>query len=226
LQNIKDFLQNWITILSAVLAFLGTLIATWKKIKRKFFQPWLDRRKNLTLLSDCKDDLLTLAKRQGELIEMLGQNADERATLKRIEASLTPNGGSSIFDAIHRMEHQMALNQTAQRLVLIEDTAIMFWTDANGRNTRVSKAYAELVGRSPEEMLGEGWKSHVAASCRRAVAEEWQNAVKEKREFYMLLEMENRSTHKIIRADVAALPAKVNNDVVGYVGRITLVQTA
>jgi hypothetical protein len=73
------------------------------------------------------------------------------------------------------------------------------------------------------EMLGEGWKSHVAAHCRKTVAEEWSFAVKEKREFYMRLEMKNRTTHKVINADVAALPAKVQGDVVGYVGRISLV---
>jgi PAS domain S-box-containing protein len=136
------------------------------------------------------------------------------------------NGGSSLFDAIHRIEKQMAINQTAQRLVLIEDTAIMFWTDAEGRNVRVSKAYAEIVGRSPDEMLGEGWKSQVAAHCRKTVAEEWSYAVKERREFYMRFEMENRSTHKIITVDVAALPAKVNGEVVGYVGRITVVENS
>jgi hypothetical protein len=46
---------------------------------------------------------------------------------------------------------------------------------------------------------------------------------KERREFYMRLDMENRSTHRIITTDVAALPAKVQGEVVGYVGRITLV---
>lgn len=155
---------------------------------------------------------------------MLGQNLEERQALHRIEAMLRPNGGTSLFDAIARIERQMAINQTAQRLVLIEDTAMMFWTDAEGHNVRVSKAYAELVGRSADEMLGEGWKSHVAAHCRRAVAEEWASAVRDRREYYQRIEMENRTTHEIIVADVAALPAKVQGQVVGYVGRITLVE--
>lgn len=221
--KLSELLQNWIAILTGLLALAGTLFASWKKLKAKFFQGWFDRRKNLALLSGCKDALVDLASKRDEIVSMLGQNPDERAALERIEGMLKPNGGSSLFDAINRIEKQMAINQTAQRLVLIEDTAIMFWTDAGGRNVRVSKAYAELVGRAPEEMLGEGWKSHVAASCRKAVAEEWAFAVKEKREFYMRLEMENRSTHRTITADVAALPAKVEGEVVGYVGRITLV---
>jgi PAS domain S-box-containing protein len=224
LPKFSELLQNWIAILTGLLALAGTILASWKKIKARFFQAWLDRRKNLLSLSDCKDALLDLAGRRDEIANMLGQNVEERAALQRIEGMLKPNGGSSLFDAINRIEKQMAINQTAQRLVLIEDTAMMFWTDAEGRNVRVSKAYAELVGRSPDEMLGEGWKSHVAAHCRKSVSEEWLFAVKEKREFYMRLDMENRTTHKILTADVTALPAKVNSQVVGYVGRITLVE--
>jgi PAS domain S-box-containing protein len=226
LPKLSDLLQNWIAILTGLLALAGTLFASWKRVKRRFLQGWLERRKSLRSLSECKEALLDLAGRRDEIANMLLQNADERAALTRIEGMLKPNGGSSLFDAINRIEKQMAINQTAQRLVLIEDTAIMFWTDASGRYGRVSKAYAELVGRSAEEMLGEGWKSHLASNCRKSVAEEWSYAVKERREFYMRLDMENRSTHRIITADVSALPAKVQGEVVGYVGRVIIVETS
>jgi PAS domain-containing protein len=224
LADLTETAKFWWPILTGVATGIGTLLVFYKRVNRRFIQPYLKRRKNLRLLGDQQEAILFLVSRKDKIEEMLGHDPQDRVMLQQIIGLLTPNGGSSLSDAIHRMERQLAINQTTQRIILVEDTAIMFWADPNGRYNRVSKAYADLVGRAPEEMLNEGWKSHLSVSCRRAVIEEWSFAVRDMREFYMRCELQNHLAHKAFTADVTAYPAKVDNKVVGYVGRITLVQ--
>lgn len=136
-----------------------------------------------------------------------------------IHSELKPNGGSSLADRIRRIEEQGVINATRQRLLLREDERPMFYADKDGCVSRITQAYADLVGRPAESILEDGWKTHVSVLDRRKVSDEWAAAVDEEREFVMQMEMVNSSSRRRFQVEVIAYPAKtLQGDLVGYVG--------
>jgi PAS domain S-box-containing protein len=101
--------------------------------------------------------------------------------LAAIHDELVPNGGSSLRDAINRIE---ALQITALAL-----TGKAHWISGpDGHCTFASVRLAGLMGLTPEQVEGWGWVTAVAPEYREACRREWDNAVKDLREFHMKYE--------------------------------------
>ena len=101
--------------------------------------------------------------------------------LAAIHDELVPNGGSSLRDAVNRIE---ALQITALAL-----TGKAHWISGpDGHCTFASVRLAGLMGLTPEQVEGWGWVTAVAPEYREACRKEWDNAVKDLREFHMKYE--------------------------------------
>lgn len=113
-----------------------------------------------------------------------------RSILAFIEAELRPNGGSSIRDAVNRME--LGIDAANKKIDLVSqrqlqrtnlDATGLWECDLTGRFTFVNPAMARLAGAGPEDFLGLGWKTHVHPRDRAEVSASWKSAVDDERDF-------------------------------------------
>lgn len=98
--------------------------------------------------------------------------------LTAIHSELVPNGGSSLRDAINRIE---ALQMTSLSL-----TGKAYWiSSTDGRCTFASVRLASIMGITPDQVIGWGWVSAVASEHREPCRKEWDASVRDLREFHM-----------------------------------------
>lgn len=96
-----------------------------------------------------------------------------------------------------------------------------FEADINGNNTWVNRTFLRMTGRTSDEVLGKGWSIIVCEDERERVVEEWNRAVRDRRDFEMSY------TVTCIRGEdfvvhTRALPQRMpDGEVVGYVGSMT-----
>jgi PAS domain-containing protein len=205
----------------AIGASVGSAYASWKWI-----WPWL------------KNDLwpvLVGFKAIAELPTVVHTCSGLNDTIKahdirlaRVMKEVLPNGGSSLRDAVGRIE--TSVSDQAQYLRVMAGTMranldsdpyrALFETDADGSNLWVNKTYLRWVNRSVQEMLGWGWLACVADADRERVRDEWLSCVKERRQFqarYFLVD----SAGARIEVDCHVVPIPEGASVVErYVGVI------
>lgn len=121
-------------------------------------------------------------------------------TLNYIMAELKPNSGSSLRDAINRIENKVATIDLAQKAYMDVDSPIpIFQTDFEGNLVWVNKAYLKLVSRPMNEVLGTGWELIIPQEERSRIREEWYRAIKEHRVFEYCYDLINSETENKIR---------------------------
>lgn len=139
----------------------------------------------------------------------------------RMVQELTPNGGSSIKDAIGRIETRQLI-EVQVRKALNNDAIYGIWeSDAEGKCTYTSRTYQRLVGRSYEDLEGWGWVSAIHADDRKRVSEGWKLALEQKREFndeFRILKPDGSETQVI---SVGHPLKDRDGNLKGYVGQLT-----
>jgi PAS domain S-box-containing protein len=144
-----------------------------------------------------------------------------KAILAFIEAELRPNGGSSIRDAVNRME--MGIEAANKKIDLVAqrqlqrtnlDATGLWETDSAGRFTFVNPAMARLAGAAPEDFLGLGWKTHVHPRDRAEVSASWQSAVQDERDFTFVFAFGNEVKVRVTGRRMRG----ANGDVTGWIG--------
>jgi PAS domain S-box-containing protein len=144
-----------------------------------------------------------------------------KAILAFIEAELRPNGGSSIRDAVNRME--MGIEAANKKIDLVAqrqlqrtnlDATGLWETDRAGRFTFVNPAMARLAGAAPEDFLGLGWKTHVHPRDRAEVSASWQSAVQDERDFTFVFAFGNEVKVRVTGRRMRG----ANGDVTGWIG--------
>lgn len=107
-------------------------------------------------------------------------------SIKYIEQEFKPNGGSSLKDAIKRIENRQIIQE--QRLLFILDSnpdVGVFETDELGNCTRVSLTYCHMLNKTQDECTGMGWTTALYPEDKEKVFVEWSNAIKFNRPFDM-----------------------------------------
>lgn len=107
-------------------------------------------------------------------------------SIKSIERELKPNGGSSLRDAIKRIENRQIIQE--QRLLFILDSnpdVGVFETDEFGNCTRVSLTYCHMLNKTQDECTGMGWTTALYPEDKEKVFTEWSSAIKYSRPFDM-----------------------------------------
>lgn len=115
--------------------------------------------------------------------ELMQEIQASRVASQAVLAELRPNGGSTIRDAISRIESGTQANSERMVAILQRDTTPAFETDASGEVSFVNRAYINLAGRQFHELLGHGWVLTVHTEDRAAVRMEWDEAIRDVRAF-------------------------------------------
>lgn len=103
--------------------------------------------------------------------------------IEQILYLLGPNGGKSLYDKIVNIDYRLAKAE-ARSKSLIAALEIAEWqSNVEGECIYVNSAACQLLNRSSEDFLGRNWVNVVAHEDRERVIEEWDTAVKEKRNF-------------------------------------------
>lgn len=105
------------------------------------------------------------------------------ANLTTIATQLKPNGGSSLYDKLTRIDRLLAYSTEARRQQF-NATGIAFWeADETGLTVFVSDKAAQLMGMLPEQAVGNGWSTTLTAEDRARVFAEWRDAVEQRRNY-------------------------------------------
>lgn len=140
-----------------------------------------------------------------------------------IESQLKTNGGSSIKDAIARIEQrQIAAEQRSLYIIDADGISGAFETGADGKWIRGSMGLSRLLSRSFEEIADNNWIQIVAEEEREEVLKSWESAIEHKtifnKKFTIII---REKPHKV---NCAAFPMVLKKDLIGYFGIIKLIQ--
>lgn len=169
----------------------------WAVSTKKYVQSWLSMP--ATVQSQCN---------RVENIEML------------VKRELTANGGSSIRDAITRIDKRQILDEQRNRAIL-EHLSVPFWeTDADGKVIYVSRELCLLTSRLVHDLLGHGWINAIHPRDREKVTMEWDLCLKQKREFVMHFSFISGDGVEIpVKAEAILLKDKFGT-VLGFTGKV------
>lgn len=188
-----DEIQQLGVIIGSVLAGLAT---TWKWI-------WVPSSKIVSNINAIHD----LAKNH---LPVLIKMAEE----------FRPNGGSSMKDALNRLEQRQVLNQSMFKMLIKWNGVAFFESNAKGECVWVSPKLADFAGISEEKFLGNGWINGVYHEDRDRVWEEWQDAIAQKRDFSLTYRLNEISPIEIKAYATAQKDAK--GQLTGMIGEISI----
>lgn len=140
-------------------------------------------------------------------------------SIKRIEAELKYNGGSTIKDIASKIESRQAMQE--HRLCYLLDGNLdvgIFETDETGSCIRVNTGYTILAGKTSEECLGNGWVSNIHHEDRDLVLKEWTSSVQQARPFYCKYRFTNDG--KPINVSCKASPVFSKGKIIAWIGII------
>lgn len=112
--------------------------------------------------------------------------AQAEETHKIVSEQLLTNGGSSLRDAINRIEHQYMDHKAgfhSWMTLVTEAKSGMFEANKAGQCTWTNPIYKMWTGRMEEELAGDAWVGTIFPADRDMVVEGWEEAVKQQRDF-------------------------------------------
>jgi PAS domain S-box-containing protein len=138
--------------------------------------------------------------------------------IQKIEAELKPNGGSSIRDAINRIESK--LTATDQKMMALLKTMPygMWLSDSNGRCIDMNLALCNITGRSESELIGENWSKWVKE--KTLVYEEWSRCIENEIDFEMEYTFIKPDKTEIRVKGTALQIRGIKGELLGFVGRL------
>lgn len=160
-----------------------------------------------------------LFKNVAELLKKIETISDKTET---IEKEITTNGGSSLKDAVNRidattfyLENKIRFREQAENLATFE-------MDAGARCTSVSTGLCDLLDYSAGDFMGRDWLKIVVQSERDLVLSGWKTANENQIPFDQIHNLVTGKTGKICLARVEAHPFyNRKKELAGFLGRIT-----
>lgn len=153
---------------------------------------------------------------------------DMKIAIRVAKEQLSPNGGSSLLDSQKRIEKKQehieyVVLMQVDRNRLLSDVLGVIETEADDKGNLVyaSRGYLQLVGRTIQEVLGNGWVTCVDPKDRETVFEEWQSCVSQKREFSMDVTLVSSLGESIKVHGKSKVVKNSTGDVIGHICIIT-----
>lgn len=184
--------------LAGVLITLTTLSGHIKKFGLWMLSPFLTHRTQV----------------KAELLEI-------RNDIRGLVHELKPNGGTSLRDAVNRIESRQIVFEQRQRAVLTDANVGVFETDARGEFVWVNRRLCRIMERTPDELLGAGWLNAIVGSQRDGIQKAWDSSIEDGREFHR--------GFSVLTPDNAEIPLQLHcvrmidkeGRVAGYIGFVT-----
>lgn len=147
--------------------------------------------------------------------------------LDKVLAVVYPNGGSSLPDAMARLEvgqaniqNQLSILKSQVGLVRDQAGLMTFSADVKGRNAYTSPLLLEKLGATSEEQVGFGWKNFIHFEDREKYFQEWLYAVEDERDFLSEVRLCNPKNGVCFKCRVTAEVVKMDERLVGWTGRV------
>ncbi len=94
-----------------------------------------------------------------------------------IAEEFRPNGGSTLRDAINRIEEKVTV-QEQKTLALIKSLPLGTWvSDSRGKCIDLNRSLCKIIGRTEAEIKGDNWSNWLHPSMKEEVVEEWNRCV-------------------------------------------------
>jgi PAS domain S-box-containing protein len=147
--------------------------------------------------------------------------ADSRIKINSIYNELHPNGGSSIRDAINRIEMRLVQVEQKQNVYLLESPQGIYETDSDGNYIGVNRTFLRMVARTEKEVLGRGWVHCIAEHDKDKVKKAWDEAVEHGMEFSMIYDMMDVDG-EVFKVNAIAYPMEspTTKQIIGWLGTI------
>ncbi len=195
----------------------------------KFAQDWAalaTAGAALVVLFGGKGPLSALARWRnavvGALFRPIMAGARAETLAQAILVELKTNGGSSLKDAINRIEErQVRMDGRINLMLTPEDAVAAFEADHQGLCIWISPAHAKLTGRPLDEVKGRGWLSFVHADDADHVRDGWLSAVAGGWPFSMRFRLVRRDG-AVVLVHSTANPLMAGLRTVGWSGLITV----
>jgi PAS domain S-box-containing protein len=139
--------------------------------------------------------------------------------IENIYHQVNPNGQTSLFDAVGRIESRLIfLEQKTNAYLLNAHHAIMD-INSNGKITGVNRTFCRMLKCTEDELLGRGWLNFVKES--RAVEEHFNHAIANENEVRMTFDM-IKTNGDILHVNCMANPIRssLSKTMIGYLGVI------
>lgn len=187
---------------AAVGAIAGSAYPAWKWGRKRYQEMQLKRRQ--------RDDMFA---------QMAGQFPALMNSVKLIQKETVTNGGSSLRDAINRIEKRQLLHKQAHQNLAADVGSLYFEADESGDWHDVSPAFAMRLACQPMDLLGTGWTSYVLQATREEVIQEWERCIDDRIDFNLEFVMV-ASTGERILVVVSTKAVREGSLFAGYSGRI------
>jgi len=151
---------------------------------------------------------------------------DGRELYKKINViaeEFRPNGGSTLRDAINRIEAKVTI-QEQKTIALIKSLPLGTWvSDDKGKCVDVNKSLCKIMGRTESEIKGDNWSNWIHPDERDHIFREWERCV----ENDLTFDMEYRYIKSDARVQkvhgVAYQLRDVNDKIIGFLGTLTAI---
>jgi PAS domain S-box-containing protein len=200
---VVTWIVGHLDVILGLCALVGTLYAAYTKVLR----PWY--RRKVSPLVEGVQSLVMLP----HVVRTTNQMVAMEKTISSIAAEVRPNGGSSLRDAINRVETNNTAIADSVGLIAgtlranmdTDPSRGMFECSPDGQNIWVSKTYCRWLNRTEGELLGFGFLSCIHVDDRETVREEWEHARRDVRPYGGRMRL-LRTDGSVLLVDVAAVP--------------------
>jgi len=147
---------------------------------------------------------------------------DLHDSVKCLVTEVMVNDGSSLRDAVVRIEESVALANERQRVRMLDDANLIFETDVKGNFIWVNRTFCRVVQRQPSELIGRGWLNVLPPARREAAAKNWYRAVGNNMEFETTVSYTNPDD-EVFEIEIKSYRmSDGKGETIGYWGTITL----
>jgi len=129
-----------------------------------------------------------------------------------------PNGGSSLRDAIARIELNQYVSDQQRRALINHSDVPAFESDGDGNCIWANRAYLRIVGKSIDEVLNYGWINNIAVNDQEVVRARWMEAIRDGRDFVLDYHIVNATGGAQLVHGQAFPIRDTKNKVIGYNG--------
>lgn len=136
---------------------------------------------------------------------------------RKVQDQFKPNGGSSLRDAIDRIEKNLHILDARQISLFDLSLAGVFITDEKGHCIYVSPSWCELTGLLPMQAMGDGWTAGIDQNDRERVFLEWHRATERGAIFESKYITE---TGKRVVSRASAMYHPQTKKVIGFIGKV------
>lgn len=164
-------------------------------------------------------------------LKRMSERRDFYTRLGKVLDQFQPNGGSSLVDRFERIEvnirslrSEIACLHAGQQFGYELSGDAIFWTDAEGSVTYMSRTFTKWTGWGVDELHGMNWQQRIIAQCdRERVVSRWLSTVAQGIVFDMSYHFQSRDG-ELIEVHTQAFPVTSEGKVVAYQGSCRRVQ--